>query len=224
MKYTKSYEPPILTVDSVIFQVHTQVEVLLQKREHAPFQGTWALPGDYSSRGETTLEALERIVFDKAGVSLEKDLQHTEQLFTFDTVARDPRGHAVSITYLSCGVDITPKTRYHAVQFFPINELPDLAFDHKKIIDYALGRIQSKLGYSTIVRTFLPNEFTFSQLQSTYEIVLSKPLDKRNFRKKIQELDIIEETGNMWRQGAHRPAKLYRFKGKSVTHLENSFR
>lgn len=92
MKYTSPYEAPTLTVDAVIFQLlDGTLSVALTKRLHEPFKGEWALPGGYNAKGETTREALERIVQEKAGIALSKDLSYVEQLYTFDTIARDPR-------------------------------------------------------------------------------------------------------------------------------------
>ena len=93
MKYDKPYVAPTLTVDAVIFQITNGVlEVLLMKRPNEPFKGEWALPGGYNAEGETTTKALHRIVEQKTGIDIDTDLRYIEQLYTFDTVARDPRG------------------------------------------------------------------------------------------------------------------------------------
>ena len=98
--YPDNYKPPILTVDSVIFQLlDGELSVLLIRRSNDPFKGAWALPGGYCAAGETTHGAMDRILETKAGINT-KDLGLVEQLYTFDTVARDPRGHAVSVTYM----------------------------------------------------------------------------------------------------------------------------
>ncbi len=220
-----TYIPPILTIDSVIFQViNDKLCVLLIKRDQEPFKGTWALPGGYNPSGETTREAMARIVDRKAGVSV-NSLPLVEQLFTFDTVARDPRGHAVSVTYLGLGRDIEPKTSKttESPQFFPIDELPELAYDHGMIIEYAHQRLASKVTYTNAVFALLPKLFTLSQLQTAYEAVFCRPLDKRNFRKKFLSLGLISETDEYMRQGAHRPARLYRFNKYSLESLARSF-
>lgn len=94
--------------------------------------------------------------------------------------------------------------------WFEMDELPKLAFDHKKIVDMALQRLVAKLDYSTIAFQFMPEEFTLSELQEVYEIILREEMDRRNFRKWVLALEQIEETGNERREGAHRPARLYR--------------
>lgn len=223
--YSGTYTPPTLTVDSVVFQIiDGELSVLLIQRSADPFSGWWALPGGYNAAGETTREAMARVLKAKAGVDCE-DLGFVEQLYTFDTVARDPRGHAVSVTYMGVGRDITPLEGSHTQNpgFFPLSALPKVAYDHKDIIDYAHGRLKSKLSYTNASFALLPKLFSLTQLQSVYESVLGKPLDKRNFRKKFLSFDLIEETEEMLREGAHRPARLHKFKTNKLVRLERDF-
>jgi 8-oxo-dGTP diphosphatase len=223
--FTGEYIPPVLTVDSVIFQVvDGELCVLLIERAADPFAGWWALPGGYNASGETTTEALSRILEHKTGVRMQ-DLNLVEQLYTFDTVARDPRGHAVSVTYMGLGLNLAAGTGQGTQnpQFFPLSALPKLAYDHDTIIKYAHERLKSKLGYTNASFALLPKLFTLSHLQTTYEAVLERPLDKRNFRKKFLSLDLIEETNEQLREGAHRPARLYRFKDNELRSLTQSF-
>ena len=224
MKYDKPYVAPTLTVDAVVFQItNGALEVLLIKRANDPFKGTWALPGGYNAAGETTLGALHRITLQKAGVDTEKDLAYVEQLYTFDMVDRDPRGHAVSVTYMGCGRDVEIRDAGSHTAFLDVNNLPELAYDHATIIRYAHQRLMAKLTYTNAVSAFLAPRFTLTQLQSAYEIIFGSEFDKRNFRKKFLSLDLIRETGESWRDGAHRPAKLYEFKSKKLQVLERSF-
>ena len=224
MNYTKPYQPPTLTVDAVIFQiVDGALKVCLLKRTADPFKGEWALPGGYSPEGETTIQALERIVEYKAGINIQTDLSYIEQLYTFDTVARDPRGHAVSVTYMGAGRLLDPKKAEDTGVFFAVNDLPEVAYDHKDIIAYAHERLKAKLTYTNAVYAFLPHDFTLAEVQSAYEAVLGRPLDKRNFRKKFLSLGLIEETDQMRAGGAHRPARLYTFVSSSLQTLSRSF-
>lgn len=222
---TTDYTPPILTVDSVILQIiDGALSVLLVQRAHDPFKGAWALPGGYNAAGETTHDAVERVVHTKAGIQM-RDLKLVEQLYTFDTVARDPRGHAVSVTYMGISKDVVPegsKTTQNP-QFYPVNDLPELAYDHGRIIEYARQRLQSKITYTNAVYALLDPVFTLSELQTAYEAVLGHPLDKRNFRKKYLGLDLIHETSEVRREGAHRPARLYAFNKQSLEALARSF-
>lgn len=224
MKYASEYTPPILTVDAVIFQLNgSELEVLLTQRGQDPFKGEWALPGGYNASGSTTIEALTEIAKRKAGIDIDAQLAYIEQLYTFDTVARDPRGHAVSVTYMGCGREITPSGGSERAEFFPVDRLPALAFDHENIIRYARERLSAKLTYTNAVSGLLDTKFTLSQLQIAYEAVVGRELDKRNFRKKFLSLGLIHETPDVWRSGAHRPAKLYAFNNQSLEVLSRSF-
>lgn len=225
MQVSKDYTPPTLVVDSVVMQlINNVLHVLLIQRQKDPFKAAWALPGGYSSAGETTGESMARILEHKGGVKT-SDLKLVEQLYTFDTVARDPRGHAVSVTYMGLGIDVVANTAGDAEnpQFFPVDQLPELAYDHVKIITYAHERLSSKLTYTNAIFALLPQLFTLSQLQSAYEAVFGRELDKRNFRKKFLSLDLIHETNEQLREGAHRPARLYTFNQQSLETLSRSF-
>lgn len=211
MKYSTPYIPPTLTVDAVIFRLTEGVlEVLLTKRAQEPFKGDWALPGGYCAQGQTTIEALGEITKRKVGIDIDTQLAYIEQLYTFDTVARDPRGHAVSVTYMGCGRGIEPASGEQIVAWHSVDQLPSLAYDHEKIIVYARNRLGAKLTYTNAAMGLLDKKFTLSQLQTVYEAVLGRELDKRNFRKKFLTLGLIHETPDTWRDGAHRPARLDR--------------
>jgi 8-oxo-dGTP diphosphatase len=223
--YEYGYVPPILTTDSIIFQLEgKQLAVLLIQRQREPFKDWWALPGGYIAAGETTLDAMSRVAHTKAGVEVD-DLKFIEQLYTFDTVARDPRGHAVTVAYMGVGLEISPMASdtTQNPRFFPVHDLPRLAYDHESVINHALERLKSKLEYTNACFALLPKSFTLSQLQAAYEAVLNKPLDKRNFRKKFLSLNLIDATGETYREGAHRPAQLYSFKHSTLQQLTNSF-
>ena len=224
MHYANTYIPPTLTVDAVIFQLtNHKLKVMLIKRSNAPFKGSWALPGGYNPAGETTKEALRNIVNRKAGTDVLKNLKYIEQLYTFDTVARDPRGHAVSVTYMGCGTNIAHSGGSEETSFFAVDELPPLAYDHQKIIAYARERLAAKLTYTNAVYGLLQPKFTLTELQKSYEAVFGRELDKRNFRKKFLSLNLIKETNEISKSGAHRPARLFEFNSKSLETLSRSF-
>ena len=136
-----------------------------------------------------------------------------EQLYTFGAVGRDPRERVITVSYYalipSTEVVLQAATDAEAVGWFSMDELPELAFDHQKIVGMAHERLVAKLDYSTIAFQFMPKEFTLSELQDVFEIILREEMDRRNFRKWILALEQIEETGGERREGAHRPAKLY---------------
>lgn len=214
------YKNPAITIDGVMFQfVQGQLSVLLVRRPHEPFKGMWALPGGYISHDETSLHALERVLRHKAGVALSV-AGYVEQLFTFDT-AGQRGGNAISVVYMGLSRAISP--RGHGQQFFPVDSLPELAYEHARIIRYARQRLENKITYTNILFALLPPSFTFAELQAAYEEILDKKLDKRNFRKKIHQLGLVETTGEYRKTGAHRPAQLYHFVKDGLQELSRSF-
>ncbi len=224
MRYAKPYQPPVVTVDAIIFKViDGALNVLVVKRTDNPFKGHWALPGGYSAAGQTTVEALTEKIKTKTGIDLDTDIKYMEQLYTFDSVSRDPRGHAVSVSYVACGIDGEPSDTIDTARYVPVDRLPELAYDHEQIIAYARERIASKLLYTNVGFSLLSEKFTLTQLQTVYEAVMGRTLDKRNFRKKFLGLNLVHETGDMWREGAHRPAALYAFNNQTLEILSRSF-
>lgn len=220
--------PPLakidVTCDVVIFTIADQsLQVLLVKRSIRPALGKWSLPGGFLWAGESSARAADRIVAEKAGVSG----VHKEQLFTFDDPQRDPRGHVISISYLTLTafekIKIDSTLASHQVELMRIDSLGELAFDHRQIITVALERLRSKLLYTSIIYSILPTSFTLTQLQRAYEIILGKSLDKRNFRRKFLALKLIEPTGQMQSGVRQRPAQLYRFKSTKLEVLTDFF-
>ena len=211
--YSYAYPHPAVTVDIVIFTVRDeQLKLLLIRRASEPYQGKWALPGGFIHLDETLEASARRELEEETGVSG----VYLEQLYTFGAPDRDPRERVITVAYYalipSDKLQLRAATDAEAVGWFGMDELPDLAFDHPDIIAMAHQRLVAKLDYSTIAFQFLGRDFTLSELQSVYEIILREELDKRNFRKWALALEQIEETGRERRDGAHRPAKLYRLK------------
>lgn len=222
---TFEYRAPTLTVDTVAFRlIEGRLNVLLIKRDKEPFKGSWALPGGYNTADDTTMQVVDRVLRTKVGVA-PGDLAYVEQLYTFDTPTRDPRGHAVSVTYMGLSNRLEPGQSETTQQptYFPVDKLPNLAYDHADIIKYALERLRSKLTYTTIIYALMPETFTLTQLQNAYEVILGRELDKRNFRKKFLAFDQLEPTGDRFQEGAHRPALLYRFKQSGIQTLLRDF-
>jgi len=192
----------ILTVDGA------RVKVLLVRRSAEPFKDSWSLPGGLLMDSESLDEAAARKLDDETGVT---DV-FLEQLYTFSDL--DGRG-SVAVAYFAL-VDSQQahlaRRREWPPAWFGVDELPPLAFANETVIDYALRRLRAKLDYSNVAYSLLPPDFTLSQLQHVYEAILGRPLDKRNFRKRILSLAIIEPTGGLASEGRHRPARLYRFR------------
>ncbi len=205
------YPHPAVTVDIVIFTIRDgQLKLLLIRRAGEPYRGKWALPGGFVEMDEDLEQAARRELEEETGVSG----VYLEQLYTFGKPGRDPRERVITITYYALipseKIRLRAASDAEAVGWFGMDELPQLAFDHDEIFAMAYQRLAAKLSYSTIAFQFLGEEFTLSELQSVYEIIQREPIDKRNFRKWVLALEQIEETGGERREGAHRPAKLYR--------------
>jgi 8-oxo-dGTP diphosphatase len=185
-----------------------RLQVLLVRRSADPFKDAWSLPGGLLNPGESLQDAATRKLEDETGVT---DV-FLEQLYTFSDL---DGGGSIAVAYFAL-VDVSAThlaTRKEWLPaWFELAKLPNLAFENERVIDYALQRLRAKLDYSNVAYSLLPAEFSLSQLQSTYEAILSRRLDKRNFRKRIVSLDIVEATGRQASEGRHRPAQLYRFR------------
>lgn len=211
--YSYEYPHPAVTVDIVIFTIRDdQLKLLLIRRSGEPYRGKWALPGGFIQLDEDLEQSARRELEEETGVSA----VYLEQLYTFGKPGRDPRERVITVAYYalipSDKLQLRAATDAEAVGWFGMDEIPELAFDHDGILAMAHERLVAKLDYSTIAFQFMGEEFTLSELQSVYEIILREELDKRNFRKWVLALEQIEETGGERRDGAHRPAKLYRIK------------
>lgn len=209
--YSYPYPHPAVTTDVVIFTVREQrLKLLLVKRGGEPYAGRWALPGGFVGIDEDLEAAARRELEEETGVAG----VYLEQLYTFGDPKRDPRERVISVAYYalvpSDRMVLRAATDAEAVGWFALDELPPLAFDHTQILELAHQRLAAKLDYSTIAFQFMAGEFTLSELQEVYEIILREQVDKRNFRKWVLALEQIEETGEERRDGAHRPARLYR--------------
>jgi ADP-ribose pyrophosphatase YjhB (NUDIX family) len=220
-----AYPRPIVTVDLVIFVLtETGLEVLLMQRQADPFAGQWALPGGFVHVGEDAdLEtAARRVLKDKTGV----ETPYLEQLATFGNARRDPRGWSLSVAYVALiSADATASGRDAAASdaaWWPIaadNVAVPLAFDHPVIFQTALTRLRNKVEYSTLPVHLLPAGFTLGELQSVYERVLGRRLDKSAFRKRVAEADFVEPIPGEMRRASNRPAQVYRLKKARSTIL-----
>jgi len=168
---------------------------------------------------ESLEEAALRELEEETGV---RDV-YLEQLYTFGDPDRDPRGRVISVAYFALvpADAVRPRAGDDAadVGWWSMYDLPPLAFDHDRILAYALRRLRYKLEYTAVGFELLPETFTLSELQAAYEVILGERLDKRNFRRKILSAGILEETGT-YRTGEGRPAKLYRFRDDAVAEVK----
>jgi 8-oxo-dGTP diphosphatase len=208
-----SYEHPrpALTVDCVVLGVDDALRVLLIERALPPFEGAWALPGGFVRVGESVEAAARRELAEETGLHR----VYLDQLHVFGDPGRDPREHVVTVAFSAL-----VKLREHAVRaatdarraaWFEAAHLPPLAFDHADIVALALSRLRARVRYEPIGFELLPPEFTLTELQRLYELVLGRPLDKRNFRKKVLASGLVVPTGAMQQGVSHRAAAFHRF-------------
>lgn len=183
----------------------------LVRRIREPQCGRWALPGGMVGVDESLEGAARRNLAETTRL----EPAYLEQLYAFGDVDRSPDRRLVSIVYwaLVRPDEAERLTLGDNVQWFPADELPELAFDHNLIVDYALWRLRTKMEYSAIAHAFLGDEFTLAELRRVYEAVLQKPLDPANFRRQMESSGAIEPTGGVVTGGRHRPPKLYRYTG-----------
>ncbi len=229
-----NYEHPFVCTDAVVFTIktdkidsyrklpETNLRILLYKRSAEPFENKWCLPGGFLNIDETPEENIKRKLFEKSS------LEHCwlEQLYTFCDVNRDPRSRVISITYLGLINELDSQKQSNKENWFTVKyqedgeikflnndkELKeeDFGFDHYEIIKTATERLKTKVVNDRIAFNLVPEEFTLTQLQDVYEVVLNKKDQPANFRRKIAEY--VEETGNQTSEKGHRPAKLFKKK------------
>ncbi len=206
------YPQPSVTIDIVWFTIFDgHLSLALTPRKHEPFKDSLSLPGSFVHIDETLDATVQRTITEHVSV----DQLFTEQLYTIGNLDRDPRGRVISVSYFAISNQIPSSD----LRWIDIAQLPDLAFDHNQIIHLAHKRLQDKLQYSDIAKHFLPAEFTLSQLQHVYEVILSTPQDKRNFRKKLLATDLLLPLSKTQMSGSHRPAQLFRFKNSHTTYF-----
>lgn len=210
-----------LSVDAVVFGYEQgNISVLLIKRKYDPFKGKWAIPGGFVLNDEPLEEAVERELFEETGIKI----NYLEQLYTFGKPDRDPRGRVVSIAYFGLvrpnAFKIYASTDAEQVQWFNINELPELSFDHNDILETAIKRLQGKITYEPIGFELLDEKFPFSDLEKLYTTLLGREIDRRNFRKKIVGLNVLDELDEKVSKGSGRPANLFRFNQKRYFQLK----
>lgn len=212
-------------MDLVVFAlVEGELSVLMGRRPRAPYEGFWALPGEFRRPGLSVDEVAREVLARTTGV----ERAWVEQLATFDrsqrmgeggeasTPGRDPRGEILSVAYIAVvGADRVREEYGGGLTWQAVRRLPgEVAFDHREILGYAVRRLQSKLGYSSLGFELLAEEFTLPELQHVYEAVLGIALNRGNFRRKVLEAGVVEDTGRT-RPARGKPARLYRFRRRA---------
>lgn len=203
---------PTVAVDVALCTVRDgALCVLVGQAGGGPFVGRWVLPGGRLRDTETLDEAAARELREQTGLAD----PYLEQLYTFGSPQRDPSDRVVAVAYVGLvppdSGPLVPGGKYAALAWRPVDDLPPLAYDHRAVVETAVARLRAKLQYTNLVYTLLPRAFTLSELQSRYEAILGRPLDRRNFRRKILSLGLLKPLGRE-RRGAHRPAALFAFR------------
>jgi len=213
-----------VAVDAVVFGYSKQegVSVLLIQRKYPPFQNSWAIPGGFVLEHESLEEAVRRELQEETGIRV----NYLEQLYTFGDPGRDPRQRIISVAYFalvksSQFQQLKASTDAEHAQWFGIKELPELAFDHHKILTLAIERIRAKIRYQPIGFELLDRIFPFADLEHLYTTLLDREIDRRNFSRKMLALGILDETNEYAKpEGKGRPSKMYRFNEQRYQQLE----
>ena len=202
-----------VTVDAVVFGYEPipSISILLVKRKYEPFKGAWAIPGGFVENEESLEEAVTRELMEETGIKI----SYLEQLYTFGNPRRDPRKRIISVAYFGLVRPETYKISANSdadeVKWFDIHKLPKLAFDHEHILEIAITRLRAKITYEPIGFELLDERFPFSDLENLYATLLGRDIDRRNFRKKIMSLGMLNELEEKVSKGAGRPANLFQF-------------
>jgi 8-oxo-dGTP diphosphatase len=209
--YTYEYPHPAVTTDAIIFTIRDeQLKLLLIRRGEPPFKGSWAFPGGFIEMDEDLESGVRRELQEETGLT-DVDL---EQLYTFGDPNRDPRERVITVAYYALvptdHVVLNAADDADAADWFSMDDLPPLAFDHDDILAMAYERLCARLDDSTIALQFMPDEFTLTELQRVYEVILRKALYKQDFRKQIAARGQIKATGRKRGDGSRRPVALYK--------------
>ena len=209
-KYCYKYPHPAVTTDCVIFGFDgSELQVLLIERGIEPFKGKWAFPGGFLNMDETAGEGAMRELKEETGL----ENAYIEQFNTYSEPGRDPRERVITIAHYALvriqevkGGDDAAKA-----QWFPIDEVPQLAFDHDKILRDAMRKLRERIHFEPIGFELLPEKFTMKELQILYESILGVKFDRRNFAKKMMHYELLNQLDETVRPTAKRDALLYSF-------------
>ncbi|GAB4413096.1 MAG: NUDIX domain-containing protein [Bacteroidia bacterium] len=203
---------PCVTIDCVIFGFQDfRLKILLVRRDIDPQRGQWQIPGGWVGEAESLDEAAQRILEEATGVSK----VYMEQLGAFGEVGRFPDKRIITIGYSALINPIIYNLRHGPevsdVRWFDAKKIPRLTFDHNDIVQAAFDHLKVRVRHEPISFELLPDKFTLPQIQTLYESILGEEMDRRNFRKKLLRMNILEKLDETQQRGPHRAAQLYRF-------------
>ena len=220
--YTYQYPHPAVTTDCVIFgyDIREGLSVLLVERGVEPLKGCWAFPGGFLKMDEDAETGARRELMEETGF----EAVSIFQFGTFSEVNRDPRERVITIAYMALVQKDSVKGGDDAsdARWFPVKEVPPLAFDHDRILRIALERLKEQIHFHPVGFDLLPEVFTLPQLQALYEAILGVRFDRRNFASKMQKLGILQPTGDRPSHLATRIPQTYRFNIEKYNELKNS--
>lgn len=211
--YTE-YSKVFVSVDCIIFGfTENKLKLLIGRRKMDPGRGEWALYGGFVGENEDLRNAADRTILELTGM---KGL-YIRQVGTYGKVHRDPGDRVISVAYTTL-INVSDYDDHlrvaHGLEWVSLDALPELYSDHRQMIEDALKHIRRRISTEPLGFHLLPDLFTLTQLQHVYEAVLGEELDKRNFRKRIKEIDFIEKTELIDKVSSKRGAALYRFNKK----------
>lgn len=213
-----------VAVDAIVFGYKKkQLYILLVNQKYGIFKDKWVLPGGLVKDNESLTNAVKRELKEEAGISV----NYLEQLYTFgDDINRDPRNRVISVAYFALvnpdKLTLKADTDSQDAAWFLFDEIPDLPFDHLKIIKVAFERLNSKLHYQPIGFELLSEKFPFSDIENLYQTILNRKIDRRNFRKKLLSFKILQETDEIQKKSSGRPARLFKFNYIKYKELEKN--
>ena len=218
-KYCYRYPHPAVTTDCVIFGFDGErLQVLLIERGIEPYKGRWAFPGGFLKMDETAEEGARRELKEETGL----DSAYMEQFHTFSTPERDPRERVITIAYYALvkKQEVKGGDDAASARWFPLDEIPSLAFDHDYILRMATQRLREQIHFQPIGFELLPEKFTLKELQLLYEAILGINFDRRNFSKKMMHLEILTDLEETIWPTPKREAKLFKFNAEKYEELK----
>lgn len=218
----KNHQKILVAVDCIIFGFDgSQLKALLIKRGFDPEKGKWSVMGGFVGKNENADEAAIRVLYQLTGMNN----IYMEQLYSFSEVDRDPAGRVISIAYFAL-INIADYSEQmqleHEAKWFPLNKIPPLIFDHKKMVAKAKERLQDKVVNHPIGFELLPSKFTLPQLQNLYEAIYETALDKRNFTKKMLSLGILNKLDEKEKISSRKGAYYYVFDSDKYSKLQSN--